>query len=70
MRKQRGVRIWITIAALICMIAVCAMATWGTKNSFSDGLILAMELVGAAGIVLLLCNAVMAVWEFWKSRHS
>ncbi len=69
MTKLRKLRIWITIAAILCLLAVCAMATWGMWNEFSDGLLLAMKLTGGAGIVLFLVNAVLAVREFDKGRY-
>ncbi len=67
MSKLRKLRIWITIAAILCLLALCVMAAWGTKNDFFDSLLLAMELTGGAGAALLILNALLAVREFDKS---
>lgn len=69
MTKQRKLRMWVTIAAVLCLLAICAMSAWGTKNSFSNGLLLAMKLTGGAGLILLLVNAVLAVREFDRNRN-
>lgn len=68
MSKQRKLRIGATIAACLCLLALGVMAACGMNTDFSDSLLLAMKLTGGAGVVLLLLNAVLAVWELDKSR--
>lgn len=68
--KLRKLRIWITVAAILCLLAVAAMGTWGVSHEITDGLLLAMRLVGAVGIAAFFCNAVLAVREFLNSKRG
>ncbi len=70
MTKLRKLRIWITAAAILCVLAVNVMAAWGMENEITDGLLLAMCLVGAAGIAALVSNAVLAVRDFLLTRRE
>lgn len=69
MKKGKTIRIWLTIFALLCVLAVSAMYTWGVNNDFSDGLILAMKLAGGAGVLLLIANAVLAVAQLIREEE-
>ncbi len=70
MKKGKTIRIWLTIFAMLCVLPVSAVVTWGVKNDFSDGLILTMKMAGGTGVLLLIVNAVLAVAQLIRKEQQ
>lgn len=70
MSKLRKIRIWITVPSCLCMIALAILFTVGVRNEFTDGLLLAMHIVGETAALGLVFNAVLAVYEYVRERKA
>ncbi len=71
--KFYKLRVWLTAAACLCFLTVFFMGLWGVQNEITDGMILVMEIIGAAGILAFGFNAAFAVRElflFFRSKRS
>lgn len=70
--KYHKLRVWLTVTACLCYFTVFFMGLWGVQNEFTDGMILVMEIIGAAGILAFGLNAALAVREYllFRSKRS
>lgn len=70
MTAFRKWRISLTAVGILCMVALAGLFTLGVNREFTDGMLLAMKLLGAVGAAALIGNAALAVAVYVRERST